>query len=104
MIQFDEHFFEEEEREGFVVSSMMKKAWAAQLEVLAEVDKICRKYDIQYFADWGTLIGAIRHKGFIPWDDDMDIAMKREGYLKFLKHTDELPKGYQILDVGQNQE
>lgn len=104
MIQFDEHFFDEEEREGFVVSSMMKKAWAAQMEVLMQIDQICHRHDIQYFADWGTLLGAIRHKGFIPWDDDIDIAMKREDYLQFLKFSKELPEDYQVLNVGQNQE
>lgn len=70
-------------RDGFYVESTMKKAWAAEIEVLNEVDRICRQHDIQYFADWGTLLGTIRHKGFIPWDDDMDITMKREDYTRF---------------------
>ena len=70
-------------RDGFYVESTMKKAWAAEIEVLNEVDRICRQHDIQYFADWGTLLGTIRHKGFVPWDDDMDIAMKREDYTRF---------------------
>lgn len=70
-------------RDGFYVESTMKKAWAAEIEVLNEVDRICRQYDIQYFADWGTLLGTIRHKGFVPWDDDMDITMKREDYTRF---------------------
>ena len=70
-------------RDGFYVESTMKKAWAAEIEVLNEVDRICRQHDIQYFADWGTLLGTIRHKGFVPWDDDMDITMKREDYPTF---------------------
>ena len=70
-------------RDGFYVESTMKKAWAAEIEVLNEVDRICRQHDIQYFADWGTLLGTIRHKGFVPWDDDMDIIMKREDYTRF---------------------
>ncbi len=70
-------------RDGFYVESTMKKAWAAEIEVLNEVDRICRLHDIQYFADWGTLLGTIRHKGFVPWDDDMDITMKREDYTRF---------------------
>lgn len=70
-------------RDGFYVESTMKKAWAAEIEVLNEVDRICRQHDIQYFADWGTLLGTIRHKGFVPWDDDMDITMKREDYTRF---------------------
>lgn len=78
-----DRFLEGEVREGFYVESMMKRAWAAELEVLNEVDRICRKYNIQYFADWGTLLGTIRHKGFVPWDDDMDITMKREDYTRF---------------------
>ena len=80
-----DNFLEGEIRNSFYVESMMKKVWAAQLEVLHEIDRICKKHNITYFADWGTLLGAVRHKGFIPWDDDMDITMKRQDYIKFAR-------------------
>ena len=59
---------------------MMKRAWAAELEILVEIDKICEKHKLHYFIDYGNLLGAIRHKGFIPWDDDIDIMMMRKDY------------------------
>lgn len=94
MLEFPPGFFEEEERCGFVVSSMMKKAWAAQMEVLQIVADICKKYGLQYFAAGGTLIGAVRHRGFIPWDDDIDIGLKREEYNKLIQVLpEELPRG-----------
>lgn len=95
---FEEEYFEGEEREGFFVEGMMKRAWAAQLVVLQEFDRICTKYGITYFADFGTLLGAVRHKGFIPWDDDMDICMKRKDFQKLLKVVDkELKEGYRMF-------
>ena len=99
-MQFQEEYFENEVREGFFVPSMIKRAWAAELEVLSQIDRICRKYDIQYFAEWGTLLGAVRHNGFIPWDDDLDIGMKRADYERFLEVAEsELPKGYKINNL-----
>ena len=79
-MKFEEEFFKNEVREGFFVSSMMKRAWAAQIEVLEEFEKMCKENNIRYFAAYGTLLGAVRHGGFIPWDDDIDIWMLREDY------------------------
>ena len=85
MLTFDDSYFLGETRDGFYIEPMMKCAWAAQLEVMCVIKQICEKYDIPYFAYYGTLLGTIRHKGFIPWDDDMDICMLRKDYQRFLE-------------------
>lgn len=95
-----ESFFKGEIRQSFYVEKLMKKAWAAQIEVLHDVDILCKKHNIQYFADFGTLLGAIRHKGFIPWDDDIDICMKREDYIRFCDIVQKELKGqYEIVNI-----
>lgn len=100
MLEIEDSYYEDEVREGFFIPSIMKKAWAANLKVLSEVDRICEKYGIVYYASYGTLLGAVRHGGFIPWDDDLDIMMKRADYERFLQVADqELPEGYTILNA-----
>lgn len=91
----DEKFLLPEVRCGFYIPTTMKQAWAADLKVLDVVDRICRKHNISYFADWGTLLGTVRHAGFIPWDDDLDICMKREDYTLFCEvAAKELPDDF----------
>lgn len=98
-------FFRDEVRNGFYIPTAIKQAWAAALEVLSEIDRICVKHNITYYADWGTLLGAVRHGGFVPWDDDLDICMKRDDYVKFRAVADaELPKNYVIHDYERKED
>lgn len=81
----------------------LRQAQLMMTGILKDIAKICDKHNIRYFLDAGTLIGAVRHKGFIPWDDDIDIGMLREDYVKFLKVAkSELPD-YLFLQTHDNE-
>lgn len=80
----------------------LKRLKKAELNILKDFDNICKKYEIHYFLVGGSLLGAIRHGGFIPWDDDIDVGMTREEYNKFFKvMPKELGKDY-ILATPTN--
>ncbi len=89
-LKLPDSYFLEEERDGYLVSSKIKELWAIQLDLLCEFDRVCNKYNLKYILDFGSLLGAVRHKGFIPWDDDLDVSMLREDYDK-------------LMDVGPNE-
>ena len=98
-------YFRDEVRNGFYIPTVVKQAWAMCLDILSEIDRICQKYSITYYADWGTFLGAVRHGGFVPWDDDMDICMKREDYVRFREVCDkELPTHYDIHDYERKED
>lgn len=75
-----ESFFEPEIRSGYEISHEMKQVWACQLNLLSELQKVCEKHGLHYWLDSGSLLGGVRHSGYIPWDDDIDVVMFRADY------------------------
>ena len=99
---FDEKFFLPEERDGFFVTECMKRYWAASLICLKDFDEFCERHGLRWVSAYGTLLGAVRHKGFIPWDDDIDIAMPRDDYDIFYEKRADLPENY-VVDKFESQ-
>lgn len=80
-----EDFFKEEVKCGFRISEAQKMVCAMQLELYLIFKDICNKYGLKHWVMYGSLLGAVRHDGFIPWDDDVDVAMPREDFNEFLR-------------------
>lgn len=73
-------FLKEETRSGYHISSKIKKVWKCQLEMLSLFKEVCDRNGLRFWLDSGTLLGAVRHRGYIPWDDDIDVIMLRNDY------------------------
>lgn len=86
------------EEEKDVITEIHK----VQLKMLKATVALFEKYNLRYSIYCGTLLGAVRHKGFIPWDDDIDLAMPLKDYLKFLKYADKLPSGLSCVYRGNS--
>lgn len=100
-------FLKEETRCDFFVDEKRKKLWAMQIDLLSVFDEVCKKCNLKYFVIAGSLLGAIRHKGYIPWDDDIDLAMERSDYDRLMeiaedkfKHPYFLQSAYSDIDYA----
>lgn len=91
---FTHDFFKPEVRCDFMVDEKRKKIWAIEIDLLLQLDRVCKKHGLKYYLMWGSLLGAARHNGFVPWDDDVDVAMLRSDYNKLLQLGDEFSSPY----------
>ena len=84
---------------------IMDKLHGVLLDIFREFNRVCQKYGIVYYAAYGTLLGVVRHRGFIPWDTDVDIWMTRKEFEKLYTHRDEFGDDYELVapqDYGEN--
>ncbi|WP_029232813.1 LicD family protein [Butyrivibrio sp. VCB2006] len=84
MIKIPDEYFKSETRLDFEITETMKRAWGIQLTLLDQVMEIADRHHIKLWLDYGSLLGAVRHNGYVPWDDDIDICMERPNYMRFL--------------------
>ena len=77
LLELPASFYQEEVRNNYTITAEMKKIWAVQLELLSVLLDVCKRNHLNIWAEGGTLLGTIREKGYIPWDDDIDMAMLR---------------------------
>lgn len=94
-----DNFLTEETRNGYTIPASMKEAWAVQMDLFEELLRVCDKHGLRVFADAGTLIGAVRHQGFIPWDDDIDTVMLRADYDRLMELADEFGEPYFLQTI-----
>lgn len=97
-----DNFLVPEVRSGYSVTLERKKLWKCELDILERLDEMCQALGIHYFLIGGALLGAVRHGGFIPWDDDVDLGMLRTDYEVFLEHADEWFTAPYFVQNGYN--
>lgn len=105
-LSFPEDFYKEELLCDYYVTSKQKKIWACEIDLAYKLLEVCKKYNVRIIAFAGTLLGAIRHKGFIPWDDDMDFCMLRGDYEKLVSIAEQeftFPYFFQTALSDRNQ-
>ena len=83
--EIPESFYLEEVRCDYTISAQMKKVWAEEIKLYGLFCDVCHKHGIRHFWAYGNLLGAARHQGFIPWDDDLDIALLKKDYIRLEK-------------------
>lgn len=91
---FTPDYFKEEVRNGFKVDNTRKKLWAVSIDLLREFGRVCDKHNLKWYCFFGTMLGCVRHHGFIPWDDDVDCCMMREDYDRLMELADEFSHPY----------
>lgn len=90
-----EDFLQTEYRGNIKVPLKRKELWAVEMDLLVKFQQVCKKHNLRYFAEAGTLLGTVRDHGFIPWDDDIDVVMPRDDYNKLKKiAADEFTEPY----------
>lgn len=99
---FIENINHDEIRSSYLVTNHQKRLWNVEIGLIQEFARICKKHNIRWYAVGGTLLGAARHKGFIPWDDDVDVAMFRPDFEKFKVIAAAEVKPPYSLDIWHN--